>query len=83
MALWTDGARLRLPPRTGWRAWVEDEGLLLDYDGAGWVGTTPAALQNLALLGLGTTADPHAWLAATLSAIATGHMQSKVEELLP
>ncbi|WP_146010375.1 transposase domain-containing protein, partial [Acidimangrovimonas sediminis] len=27
--------------------------------------------------------DPHAWLAATLSAIATGHMQSRIEELLP
>jgi len=24
VALWTDGAWLRLPPRTGWRAWVED-----------------------------------------------------------
>ncbi|MBC7286018.1 DUF2793 domain-containing protein, partial [Hoeflea sp.] len=57
VALWTDGAWLRLPPRTGWRAWVEDEGLLLVYDGAGWVGTTPDALQNMALLGLGTTAD--------------------------
>ena len=33
VALWTDGAWLRLPPRTGWRAWVEDEGLLLVYDG--------------------------------------------------
>jgi hypothetical protein len=42
VALWTDGAWLRLPPRTGWRAWVEDEGLLLVYDGAGWIGTTPA-----------------------------------------
>ena len=39
VALWTDGAWLRLPPRTGWRAWVEDEGLLLVYDGAGWIGT--------------------------------------------
>jgi hypothetical protein len=57
VALWTDGAWLRLPPRTGWRAWVEDDGLLLVYDGAGWIGTTPAALQNMALLGLGTTAD--------------------------
>ncbi len=27
--------------------------------------------------------DPHAWLAATLSAIAGGHMQSRVENLLP
>lgn len=55
VALWTDGAWLRLPPRIGWRAWVEDEGLLLVYDGAGWLGTTPAALQNMALLGVGTT----------------------------
>jgi Protein of unknown function (DUF2793). len=53
VALWTDGAWLRLPPRTGWRAWVEDEGLLLVHDGAGWIGTTPDVLQNMALLGLG------------------------------
>ena len=40
VALWTDGAWLRLPPRPGWRAWVEDEGLLLVYDGAGmWLCT--------------------------------------------
>ena len=57
VALWTDGAWLRLPPRAGWRAWVGDEGLLLVYDGAGWIGTTPTALQNLELLGIGTTAD--------------------------
>lgn len=44
VALWTDSAWLRLPPRTGWLAWVEDESLLLVYDGAGWVGTTPDAL---------------------------------------
>ena len=46
VALWTDGAWLRLPPRTGWRAWVEDEGLLLVYDGASWIGTMPATLQK-------------------------------------
>jgi transposase len=27
--------------------------------------------------------DPHAWLASTLSAIAGGHMQSRIDELLP
>jgi hypothetical protein len=27
------------------------------HDGAGWVGTAPAALQNLALMGVGTTAQ--------------------------
>ena len=68
VALWTDGAWLRLPPRTGWRAWVEDEGLLLVYDGAGWIGTTPAALQNMSLLGLGTTADASNPFSAKLNA---------------
>ncbi|MDZ4128655.1 MAG: DUF2793 domain-containing protein, partial [Hydrogenophaga sp.] len=68
VAFWTDGAWMRLVPRTGWRAWVEDEGLLLVYDGAGWIGTTPAALQNLALLGLGTTTDAANPFSAKLNA---------------
>ncbi|MDZ4138568.1 MAG: DUF2793 domain-containing protein [Erythrobacter sp.] len=84
VALWTDGAWLRLPPRTGWRAWVEDEGLLLVYGGAAWIGTTPAALQNLALLGLGTTADAATpfsaklntalWTAKTIAEGGTGDL---------
>jgi hypothetical protein len=68
VALWTDGAWLRLPPRTGWRAWVEDEDLLLVYGDAGWIGTTPTALQNMALLGLGTTADAANPFSAKLNA---------------
>jgi hypothetical protein len=68
VALWTDGAWLRLPPRTGWRAWIEDEGVLLVYDGSTWVTTTPAALHSLALLGLGTTADAANPFSAKLNA---------------
>lgn len=68
VALWTDGAWLRLPPRTGWRAWVEDEGLLLVYDGSVWVGTTPGELQNMALLGIGTTANAANPFSAKLNA---------------
>jgi hypothetical protein len=68
VALWTDGAWMRLPPRTGWRVWVEEEALLLVYNGAGWIGTTPSALQNLALLGLGTTADAANPFSAKLNA---------------
>ena len=68
VALFSDGAWLRLPPRTGWRAWVEDEDLLLVYDGSGWVGTTPDALQTLSLLGLGTTADAANPFSAKLNA---------------
>ncbi|MGX0879428.1 hypothetical protein ACSSV4_004137 [Roseovarius sp. MBR-154] len=68
VALWTDGAWQRLPPRTGWRAWVESESLLLVFDGAGWVGSTPAALQNMAFLGIGTTADAANPFSAKLNA---------------
>ena len=41
---------------------------MLVYDGAGWIGTTPAALQNMALLGLGTTADASNPFSAKLNA---------------
>ena len=68
VALWVDGVWLRLPPRTGWRAWVEDEGVLLVYNGSAWIGTTPTSLQNLALLGLGTTADAANPFSAKLNA---------------
>jgi len=68
VALWTDGAWLRLPPRTGWRAWIEDENVLLVYDGSSWIGTTPTALQNLELLGIGTTADAANPFSAKLNA---------------
>jgi hypothetical protein len=68
VALWTDGAWLRLAPRTGWRAWVEDEGLLLVYDGGNWIGTTPDVLQNMALFGLGTAADASNPFSAKLNA---------------
>ncbi|PIE06458.1 MAG: hypothetical protein CSA74_12425 [Rhodobacterales bacterium] len=68
VAVWTDGAWLRLPPRTGWRAWIEDEAVLLVYDGSGWVGTTPNELQNLSLLGLGATADAANPFSAKLNA---------------
>ena len=68
VVLWTDGALLRLPPRTGWRAWIEDEGLLLVYEGSGWIGPTPPSLQNLALLRLGTTADTTNPFSAKLNA---------------
>ncbi len=52
LALWTDGAWLPLPPRMG-----EVEAALLLYNGGGRVGTMPAALQGLSLLGLSTTID--------------------------
>lgn len=45
-------------PFKGLRAYVEDEQALLHYDGATWVDfSTLLSLQNVPLLGVGTTAD--------------------------
>jgi hypothetical protein len=68
VAYWVDGAWMRLVPRPGWRAWVEDEGLLLVFDGSAWTSPLPSALQNLSQLGIGTTADASNPFAAKLNA---------------
>ena len=59
IAVRQDGAWSFCAPREGWRAWVEDEDAFLVFDGSGWVDVATAldALQNLTLLGVGTTAD--------------------------
>ncbi|HEY8125336.1 MAG TPA: DUF2793 domain-containing protein [Methylocystis sp.] len=59
-----------LSPRAGWRAYVEAESLLLLYDGAAWIdcGLSLRQMQNLALLGIGATADAANPLLAKLNA---------------
>jgi hypothetical protein len=52
----------------GWRAWVEDEGLLLVFDGSARTAPPPSALQNRPLLGVGATADTGNPFAAKLNA---------------
>ena len=45
-------------PREGWRLWVADEDKLLVFDGAIWRDLQAiSTLQNMALLGVNTTAD--------------------------
>lgn len=65
------GAWLFVGPNEGWRAWVDDEDVLVIYDGAGWIdaGFATSELQNLALLGIGTEADASNPLAAKLNKI--------------
>jgi Protein of unknown function (DUF2793) len=36
IALYTDGAWVKLVPREGWLCWVDDENVLIIYDGAAW-----------------------------------------------
>jgi hypothetical protein len=68
IAYWIDGAWMRILPAAGWLAWVVDEAVLLAFDGAAWISTAPTVLQNLALLGVGTTADPANPFSAKLNA---------------
>jgi len=69
IAAWQDGAWLFSTPRPGWIAFVEDEAVLLMWSGSAWTDLSAAiaSLQNLALLGVGTTADVSNPLAAKLN----------------
>lgn len=60
IAAWQDGGWQFSTPQTGWVAYVVDEGTLLVWDGSAWGDffATVTSIQNLALLGVGTTADP-------------------------
>ena len=68
IAAWQDGAWQFSMPQTGWSAFVVDEGVLLVWNGTAWSDFFSAvALQNLTLLGVGTTADSTNPLSAKLS----------------
>jgi len=59
IAVWQDGAWDFHDPKEGWRCWVDDENVFLIFDGSAWVdwGAALGGIQNLSLLGVGTTAD--------------------------
>jgi len=58
IAYLVDGAWRFYPPFSGARAYIDDENLLLIYDSGAWVDiATMLSFQNVALLGVNTTAD--------------------------
>src|SRR2546430_14023471 len=59
VAAWQDGGWVFCTPKIGWFAYVIDEGALIAWNGTAWVSALAmlASLQNLSLLGIGTTAD--------------------------
>ena len=69
IAAWQDGAWIFSAPKTGWIAFVADEGTLLVWNGSVWGDffATVTSIQNLARLGLGTTADAANPLSAKLN----------------
>lgn len=71
VAVRRDGAWFFLSPRTGWLAFVADEGEFFHFDGSAWQSVAGAitTLQNLALLGIGTAADGTNPFAAKLNKV--------------
>jgi hypothetical protein len=72
VAVWQDGGWAFSAPKTGWLAFVVDEGVLVAWSGSAWVPALDViggitALQNLTLLGVGTTADSTNPLSAKLN----------------
>lgn len=69
VAAWQDGAWQFSAPKVGWVAFVADEGTLIVWNGSAWGDffSTVTSLQNLARLGVGTTADATNPLSAKLN----------------
>ena len=71
VAAWQDGGWIFSVPKTGWLAYVLDESVLAAWSGTAWVNALDlmsiTTLQNLALLGVGTTADSTNPLSAKLN----------------
>lgn len=62
IAAWQDGGWVFCAPQTGWLAFVVDEAALVVWSGSVWAGALDVmsgitTLQNMVLLGIGTTAD--------------------------
>ncbi|MBS0536870.1 MAG: DUF2793 domain-containing protein [Proteobacteria bacterium] len=69
IAAWQDSAWQFSAPQTGWLCYVIDEGALLAWTGSAWVDAIAAltCLNNMTLLGVGTTADATNPLSAKLN----------------
>lgn len=78
LAFFCDGDWRLLAPREGWRLWVDDEDMLIAFDGAGWraaviVPPPPPPPQTLERLGINATADATNRLAVAARATLLNH----------
>src|SRR3954463_5379395 len=92
VAAWQDGGWVFCVPQVGWFAYVIDEGALIAWNGTAWVSALAllSTLQNIALLGLGTTADstnPFSaklnnalWAAKTVAEGGDGNLRTKMSK---
>jgi len=86
VAVRQDGAWAYFQPGEGWRAWVEAEQSLLLFRGGQW-GSPGDQLQNLAMVGIRTTADTVNRLAVAGDAVLLNHSgaghQLKINKAAP
>jgi len=92
IAAWQDGGWVFCAPKVGWFAYVIDEGALVAWSGSAWVSALAllATLQNISLLGVGTTADTAnpftaklnnaLWVAKTVAEGGDGHLRYKLSK---
>jgi hypothetical protein len=92
VAAWQDGGWHFSVPKTGWTAYVVDEGTLLVWNGSAWGDffSTVTSIQNLARLGIGTTADAAnpvsaklnntLWVAKTVAEGGDGNLRYKLSK---
>lgn len=69
LARFRDGVWEFLPPRAGWRVWLDDEALLVAWSDDGW----QPAVNRLPLLGVATSADSTSRLAVSSAASRFDH----------
>jgi hypothetical protein len=92
VAAWQDGGWVFCVPQTGWFAYLIDEGALVAWNGSAWVDALAllSTLQNIALLGVGMTADainPFSaklnnalWVAKTVAEGGDGNLRYKMSK---
>ena len=92
VAAWQDGAWHFYVPQVGWFAYVIDEGWLAAWNGSAWVDAMAmlTTLQNMVLLGVGTSADatnPFSaklnntlWTAKTVAEGGDGNLRYKLSK---
>jgi hypothetical protein len=95
VAAWQDGGWVFSVPKAGWLAYVADEGAMVAWSGTAWAAALDViagitTLQNLSLLGVGTTADstnPFSaklnnalWTAKTVAEGGDGNLRYKMSK---
>lgn len=73
LAVFHDGAWRLHAPRTGWIAWIADEGQALVFDGGGWSPFTGTPINPAAMVGVNTGADETNRLAVKSDAVLISH----------